>query len=584
MTDILTRAANFEPSSFNSDKRTVSVVFSTGAEVQRSDWEGPFIERLSMDPSAVDVSQLIGGPVLNSHNRFDLGAVLGVVTDAAVDGKRGIATVQFSERPEVQGIARDVQQGIIRNVSAGYTVSRWEVSKDSTGARVKTAVRWTPKEISFTPLAADAGAQTRGKSMNETLQQQIRSLCELSGVAAQFAEDLIQRNVGTLEEARTAVFSEAAKRSPVIQHQAPAVVTRENGAEELTRAFSDALYTRVDGAFKPEGIAREWAGRRIADMARELLRVRGLSTFGSDAEIITRSLNTTSDFSLLLSNVTNKVLQARYQLAPSGIKTVCRRSTVNDFKAKYLLRRGELPTLLKVNEAGEFTRGKMVEGRESYKIDTYGRVFGITRQSLINDDLGGFTDVAGDWGLAAAEFENGFLCGVLCSNSGAGPKLADTKSIFDAAHGNVATAGAAIDDTTLAAGRLALRGMKGLDGTTPINVSARYLMVPAAKETAAEKYLAAIAPTQATLVNPFAGGKFELVVDPRLDAYSAAAWYLFADPAVLPVIEYAYLSGFEGVQVETRNGFDVDGVEVRARLDFGAGGIDYRGAYRNAGA
>jgi hypothetical protein len=36
--------------------------------------------------------------------------------------------------------------------------------------------------------------------------------------------------------------------------------------------------------------------------------------------------------------------------------------------------------------------------------------------------------------------------------------------------------------------------------------------------------------------------------------------------------------------VETRNGFDVDGVEIKARLDFGAGGIDHRGAYMNPGA
>ena len=175
MTDILTRAANFEPSSFNSDKRTVSVVFSTGAEVQRSDWEGPFIERLSMNTSAVDVSKLIGGPVLDNHDRFSgVRSILGVVESASVDGKRGLADIRFSERPEVQGIMADVQSGVIRSVSAGYQVQKWEVSKRADGTRIKTATRWTPVEISFTPLAADAGAQTRGKTMVEQLQQQIR--------------------------------------------------------------------------------------------------------------------------------------------------------------------------------------------------------------------------------------------------------------------------------------------------------------------------------------------------------------------------------------------------------------------------
>ena len=76
--------------------------------------------------------QLIGGPVLDNHDRFtSVRAVLGVATAAGVDGKRGMATVQFSERPEVQGIARDVQQGIIRSVSAGYTVQAWQTGKTS---------------------------------------------------------------------------------------------------------------------------------------------------------------------------------------------------------------------------------------------------------------------------------------------------------------------------------------------------------------------------------------------------------------------------------------------------------------------
>jgi hypothetical protein len=286
---------------------------------------------------------------------------------------------------------------------------------------------------------------------------------------------------------------------------------------------------------------------------------------------------------LLLSNVTNKVLREAYQVAPSGIKTVCKRSTATDFKPKYLLRRGELPTLEKLNENGEFRHGGIVEGRESYSISTFGKVFGIARQALINDDLGSLADIAGGWGMAAQEFENGFLVDLLASNTGTGPKLADTKALFHADHGNLAAAGAVISDTTLSAARLALRGMKGLDGKTPINATAKYLVVPAAIETTAEKYLATIAPAQATNVNPFSG-KFTLVVDPRLDGKSLTRWYLFADPAVLPVLEYAYLQGFEGPQVETRNGFDVDGVEVRCRLDFGAGGIDSRGAYCNPGA
>ena len=159
-----------------------------------------------------------------------------------MDGKRGVADIRFSERPEVQGVMADVGSGVIRIVSAGYTVQKWEVSKRADGTRIKTATRWTPVEVSFTPLAADAGAQTRGKTMNEQLQIQIRSLVELSGLPAEFGEGLITRNVATIEEARTAVFTEAASRNPVIQHQAPAIVTREAAPDETLRSMGEALY------------------------------------------------------------------------------------------------------------------------------------------------------------------------------------------------------------------------------------------------------------------------------------------------------------------------------------------------------
>jgi hypothetical protein len=299
--------------------------------------------------------------------------------------------------------------------------------------------------------------------------------------------------------------------------------------------------------------------------------------------VITRSLHTTSDLASVVGVFANKVLAQRYQAVPGGVKRVCKRGTSHsDFRGRNVIRLGELPQLEKVNEKGEFKRGGLLDSRESYAVATYGKVFGMSRQLLINDDLGALADIASGWGLAAAEFENSHLTDVLTANSGGGPKLGDGQNLFHATHGNLASTGADPAITYLSDARLALRRMKGLSGTTPVNVEPRFILVPAALETKTEGILAEIYPAQAEDVNVF-GKRFELIVDPRLDAKSEKAWYLFADPAIVPVIEYAYLSGFEGVQIETRNGFDVDGIEVRARLDFGAGGVDFRGAFRNPG-
>lgn len=108
--------------------------------------------------------------------------------------------------------------------------------------------------------------------------------------------------------------------------------------------------------------------------------------------------------------------------------------------------------------------------------------------------------------------------------AGVGPTMSDGKALFHSDHSNLAGSGAAIGDTTLSAARLALRTMKGLDGETLIEVSPKYLVVPAAQETLAEKYLAIIAPAQATNVNVFSG-KLELIVEPRLDTTTSAGMF-----------------------------------------------------------
>lgn len=88
--------------------------------------------------------------------------------------------------------------------------------------------------------------------------------------------------------------------------------------------------------------------------------------------------------------------------------------------------------------------------------------------------------------------------------------------------------------------------------------------------------LTEIAAAKTEDVNPF--GKLSLLVEPRLTA--ANRWYVVADPASAEGLEYAYLEGAPGPQIETRAGFDVDGVQTRVRLDFGADWIDHRAWHR----
>ena len=581
MNELNIRNATLEPTTFNAENRTVSVVFASNAPVRRLDLDGAYEERLDMNQAAVDLSELIGGPVLNSHNRSDVNAVLGVVESAQVDGERGTATIRFSER--AMAIMSDVRQGILRSVSVGYMINQKRVDKDpATGVRTLTATRWTPKEISFVAIPADSAAKVRGEMMEQTNENEIRVIAQIAGLQA---DDMIARNL-TLDQARAEAFDAMKRRAgpPIRTAQPTTLAAGYDDPMFLRAAMADAIYTRMNPAHQPGEAARPFIGRSMVRLAEEVLRLRGIELIGlSDGGIVDRALHSTSDFPLLLGDVANKVLREQMAAAPAAIKQICRQTTIPDFRNRYSLQLGEAPTLMKVNENGEFKSGTIGEGRESYKLDTYGRIFAINRQSIVNDNLGAFSDIGRLFASASAQFEAQFLVDLITANNGIGPVMSDTKKLFDAAHGNLAASGAAISDTTLAAARLALRSQKGLDGKTPLDIASKFLVVPAALESSAEKYLASIYPAQAANVNPFAG-KLILIVDPRLDVKSATRWYVAADPNLVPSIEYAYLSGQEGVQVESRAGFEVDGLQIRARLDFGAGALDYRGVYANPGA
>lgn len=598
--ELLTRRAKLAPATADPDARTVDVVWSTGAPVRRRDMAGPYIERLSLDPQAVDLSRLEGASVLDAHRQTAVRDVLGSVRSAAVDGKRGTALIQFSARPEVEPVWQDVLSGILRHVSVGYSVEEWAETTEN-GARVLTAVRWTPHEISLVPTPADPGAHIRMETeMTETTSTaappeapttetraeanaEIRSIARIAGLDQSWIDGQIDGGADP-DTARRAAFEALAQRSaPAIRTEQVRVEMGESQDDPALRArqMGEALYARINPRHELSEPARRYAYSTPVDMAKELLTLRGESTMAlSPASLVTRALHTTSDFPIILGDTVGRVLRDAYQAAPSGIRRLGRQTTARDFRAVNKIMLGEAPLLEKLNEHGEIKAGTMAEAREAYKVETWARKIGITRQVLVNDDLGAFADLARRMGQAAAETEARILVTLLEAGSGNGPTLSDGKTLFHADHGNKAGTGTAISDATLSAARLALRTQKGIEDRT-IRVTPRNLLVPPALETTAEKWLASIAPATAADVNPFSGS-LSLVVEPRLS--SATRWYVTADPGEIDGLEFAYLSGAEGPQVESRSGWDVDGVEIRVILDFGAGFIDHRGWFMNAGA
>ena len=599
---IFIRALDAQPRTLDAEQRTVEVIFSTGAGVVRRDWEGQFLEVLSLEPDAVDLSRAEGMPVLNAHKAFDLNSVLGAVRSATVDSKSARATIVFSRRPDVEPFFKDVADGILRNVSVGYSVEKWADSTDpQTGQRTRTVLSWTPLEISFVPIAADSGATVR--SQKETLMPEvavtqpvtppaapvnrvqinaeIRSLATVAGLDDTFANDQIDRQA-TVEQARAAAFEAMQQRGggPIRTATISAGPSNDDPAVVVER-MAEALVCRLRGG-KPSEQARPYMQRRLVDMAGELLTrrgERGVSMMTPD-QIFTRAggMHTTSDFPGLLTSTGNRLLMPAYEAAASPVKALARQTTISDFRAKTSLRLGEMGKLEKVPQSGEITHTTRSEAKEAYSLATFARIFSLSRHAMINDDLGAFNDWAAAMGRGAAETEASELVALLVGNSGLGPTMDDGKTLFHADHGNLADTGTTIDTTNLGLGRMMMRDQKGIAGE-PINVAPKFLLVSSLRENDAEAALATLyAPTPEN-ANLFSG-RLMLAVEPRL---AGLPWYLFADPVLAPVLEYAYLTAAPGPQVSMREGWDVLGAEFRVVLDFGCGAVDYRGAFRHPG-
>lgn len=463
--------------------------------------------------------------------------------------------------------------------------SEFLVEQPATSAPAqRAAASATPPEANERDLGAD---QERERVTG------ILEAVSAARLPAAFARRLIDEKL-PLVRAQRNVFEEMARRehaaAPPTSGRNPDIEIDVNGPYVHQRAgIVNALQHRIAPAyFKLEDNGREYRGMTMMDIAKVYLNARGVRTTGmSRMEIAGLSLgldyrsgyHTTSDFASLLADVARKTLRAAYQEAPQTFLPIARRVTLSDFKPTRRLQLGDAPNLELVKEHAEFTRGTIGEGSETMQLETFGRIFAITRQALVNDDTDAFSRVPMLFGRAARKKESDIVWAQITGN----PTMGDGNTLFSTAHGNLQADGDVISIASLSRARLAIRLQTGLDGETQVNVVPRYLIVPPSLETVAEQIVAPLISAQLVTSQNIFAGKLQVIVEPRLEANSSTAWYLAASPEQVDIIEYAYLEGEDGPAIENRVGFDIDGLEIKCRLDFDAAPVDWRGLHKDPG-
>ena len=621
-----TRILNIESRLLDTEQRTVPAVISSEYPVPRGD----FNEVLSHAPSAVDLSRA-PLPLIESHDTQRLN--IGLVEALRLDGPKLRGTLRLGRSERANEVLRDIQDGVVRNLSVGYIIHDYQQQGDTV-----LVTRWEPYETSLVSTPADPTAginrnlpmtEQTTETPAETPEQQnqaeramaaerervteIRQLFNMPAIPRTPKFEALQTRAITEgyapDRVRNTILQALSEDSaPIRDYSQPSLADMDamrwrNGpradvvqSDDLTQAAVDALAARAGFRVpSPHPAARDLSQMSFRDMVRTIesrqdrpVR-RGWFSRGSGA--------TTSDFVSLLADVARKVTTLALSEAEHNWRPWTRHIEVDDFKAVSLAGLGSFSDLELVPESGEYRQGTLIDYDESVQVATYGKNFGLTREALYNDDLGEFAALSRRFAASASRTVAKLAFGRLTSN----PTLKyDAKAVFHADHSNLASSGFPVSQTTLDAGIQAMRlqtaHMRDTDDSDPVylNISPKYLLVPVSAELSAKTVVASAwypIPDVGDVPSPFAANPLQnaltVISDPLLDASSAPkAWYLVADPMQFDGVVVATLrgSGDFGLSVETfMPDHNSDTTWFKVRIDVGAAAVDFRTLYKDPG-
>ncbi len=608
------------PASLNEGARMVNVVFATETPVRRYSWQGEYDEVLLCDASNVRLDRVSTGlPVLNAHNTYDIFNQLGRVVKTWFERGQVCASIQFSQREEVDKVFKDIKDGIITSVSVGYRVFKYEKQESENGAPATyRAIDWMPMEVSLVSVPADVNAGVRSMEdmanengciiVNSNRMEDKKTAVpavdsrSTADVEAALKADR-ERLAAMLQRARSAGIDDAqvvewhrsgmsddafkdalvdalvARQAQIDGSHSAAVSVGTEAIDKKRNAIQDALLHRINsGTFKLDK-PNEYRGMTLVELAREMMMERGQNTRGMDklqiADMLFKRTHSTSDFPLLMEGVIDRMLRANHPAAPEYWHLIARQTSVSDYRPKALYMVDSANGMKETAQGAELAYTTMKEGKETLQVRSYAEGIKFTRQAFINDDLGALSVVQSRFVRDWNELRGTLVWGILTDNK----TMSDGKALFEADdHKNLLTGAAtALSFTSMDAALKAFKTQRSATGR-PLRIVPKYLAVSPELEATARRLLAdsatvSIAAGTTKLEGNIYKGTLELIVEPRL---TGVAWYLIADPNAYDGLYYGYLDGGESLRVNNEDDFDTDSMKYAVRGEFGAAAVDFR--------
>ena len=428
------------------------------------------------------------------------------------------------------------------------------------------------KQIAVAALAAD---KTRRVAISAAFAA-FASTEGVTALATQCADDIDC----TVEAANTKLLAHLGAGATATG--AGRIVTIEDERDKFRAGAEASIMARASLA--KDDRSNNLRSYSMFDMARACLEQAGISAKGMDKMKLVAAAftHTSSDFPMLLGNIAEKAMLKGYEEAEETFQLWTSKGTLGDFKIGTRVDLNTFPSLDKVQEGAEYTYASVGERGETVQLATYGKMFSLTRQAIINDDLDAFTKIPRRMGRAAIRTIGDLVYAILTSN----PNMSDGIPLFHVDHKNL-LAGAGISTATVDALQVAMGLQKDATGST-LNLELKTLIVPRALRGTAnvvrESEFDIGAGSKNNTVPNSVRNTFDVVADARLDASSSTAWYGAASAAQHDGIEVQYLDGNEAPTLEQQNGWHVDGVEFKVRMDAGVKALDFRTMAKNPGA
>ncbi|QYJ80518.1 Clp protease ClpP [Shewanella acanthi] len=322
-----------------------------------------------------------------------------------------------------------------------------------------------------------------------------------------------------------------------------------------------------------------YASYNLRELARASLVDRGIGIASmTPMQMVGLAFtHSSSDFGSILLDVANKSVLMGWETAEETFERWTKKGQLGDFKIAKRVGLGDFNSLREVREGAEYKYVTVGDHSQQIALATYGELFTITRQAIINDDMAMLTDIPMKMGFAAKGTIGDLVYAVLTQN----PKLADGKALFHADHGNLGSGVPSV--ASLDAARMLMRKQKS--GNRTLNIRPEFVLCPVALETTFNQIIKSSsvkgADVNAGIANPIQNFA-EVIAEARLDDSSAAAWFLAAGQG-RDTIEVAYLDGIDTPYIEQQQGFTIDGVATKVRIDAGVAPLDHRGLVKSTG-